>query len=349
MSNTELAILGGGIIGLLFGMVGQRSGFCLMRGLEHAWVQNDGRKLRAFATAMAVALLLTQVLNAVTDLDLTGALYLQPTMSWLLVPVGGVMFGLGMVLANGCGARALVLLGQGNLRSLVVLLVLGLTAYMTLSGVLAPLRLWLEGLTTIRLPARSLPLWFSQVGVSVSIATAVMTLLLAGGLVLWAFQSRTFRQAKTELASGVIIGVLVAAGWWVTGVLAADIFTPVRLASLTFVAPIGDSVQYLMISTGMNANFGISVVGGMIAGSLFMALITGTFQWESYSSPQHMRRSVSGAVLMGCGGVLALGCSIGQGLTGFSTLALTSFVAIGAIVFGAWLGLKGPLRSYVRS
>lgn len=345
MSNTELAILGGGIIGLLFGMVGQRSGFCLMRGLEHAWVQKDGRKLRAFATAMAVALLLTQMLAAITDLNLSGALYLQPTMSWLLVPLGGVMFGLGMVLANGCGARALVLLGQGNLRSLVVLLVLGLTAYMTLSGVLAPVRLWLEGVTTIRLPARSVPAWLAQAGLSIELATAAITLLFAGALLFWALQNRAFRQARLDLMAGVVVGGLVAAGWWVTGVLAADFFTPVRLASLTFVAPIGDSVQYLMIATGMNATFGIAVVGGVVTGSLLMALVTGKFQWESYSSPQHMRRSVSGAVLMGSGGALALGCSIGQGLTGFSTLALTSFVAIAGIVLGAWSGLKGPLRA----
>lgn len=340
MSNTELVLLGGAIIGLLMGGVGQRTGFCLMRGLQHAWVQHDGRKLRAFALAMAVALLASQLLTVVTDLRLDRALYLQPSISWLLVPLGGALFGYGMVLANGCGARSLVLLGQGNLRSLVVLLCLGIAAYMTMSGVLAPVRLWVEGGTTVRLPARSLPGLLTEWNVSSNLALWLSTGLLSGGLAFWALRNKAFVASRADLFSGVVMGLLVAAGWWVTGVLGDDFFTPVRLASLTFIAPIGDSVQYLMISTGMAPTFGIAVVGGVVAGSLVMALLGRRFQWETFSSPQHMQRSVLGGILMGVGGVLSLGCSIGQGLTGFSTLALTSFVAIGGILVGAWVGIK---------
>lgn len=344
MSNTELVLLGGGLIGLLMGGVGQRTGFCLMRGLQHAWVQGDGRKLRAFALAMAVALLASQLLTVVTDLSLDRALYLQPSMSWLLVPLGGVLFGYGMVLANGCGARALVLLGQGNLRSLVVLLCLGIAAYMTLSGVLAPVRLWLEGVTTFRLPSRDLPGLLTQANLNPNLALWLSTGVLSGTLGFWALRNKAFVSSRPDRTGGVVMGLLVAAGWWVTGVLGNDIFTPVRLASLTFIAPIGDSVQYLMIATGMAPTFGITVVGGAIVGSFIMALLGGRFQWETFSSPQHMQRSVLGGILMGVGGVLSLGCSIGQGLTGFSTLALTSFVAISGILLGARLALKSPLK-----
>src|SRR5690606_25703855 len=139
MLHIELVLWAGLAIGLVFGVCGQISGFCLHRGLNEYWTSNQGYKLHAFAVALAVALVGTDVLASMGKFDLSQALYLMPSYSWVLVPLGGVMFGYGMSLARGCGARALVLLGQGNLRSLVVLLCLGIAAYMTLTGILAPL------------------------------------------------------------------------------------------------------------------------------------------------------------------------------------------------------------------
>ena len=136
----------------------------------------------------------------------------------------------------------------------------------------------------------------------------------------------------------------MAAGWFATGYLGADEFNPVPVTSLTFVAPIADTVQYVMLSTGLTLNFGIAMVGGVFAGSLVMALATHRFQWEGYSSPRHMLRSIGGAALMGAGGAMAYGCSIGQGLTGLSTLALASFVAVAGILLGTAVGLRGLLR-----
>lgn len=344
MSHSDLVLLGAAVIGLIMGAVGQISGFCLMRGLHNAWTQRDSRKLRAFSLAMALALLVSQLLVVTTDLSLNNALYLQTSVSWFLLPIGAIIFGYGMVLANGCGARALVLLGQGNLRSFVVLLCVGLAAFMTLSGVLAPIRLWLEPLTTVRLPASHLPGLLSLTGLDSSLALCICTILLAGSLAFWALKNKSFIASRADLISGVVVGLLVAAGWWVTGVLGNDFFTPTRLASLTFVAPIGESIQYLMISTGMAPTFGIAVVGGILFGSFITAVLRGSFQWEGFNSVQHMQKSALGGMLMGIGGALALGCSIGQGLTGFSTLSLTSLIAIAGIVFGAWLGIKSFLK-----
>jgi len=140
------------------------------------------------------------------------------------------------------------------------------------------------------------------------------------------------------------VGLLVTAGWFSTGYLAADDFNPAPVTSLTFIAPIADSVQYIMLSTGLPLNFGIMMVTGVLVGSLLTALATGRFHLEGYSSPRHMLRSVAGAALMGAGGAMAYGCSIGQGLTGLSTLALGSFVAVAGILLCSALGLRGVLR-----
>lgn len=344
MSHVEGVLLGGLILGLLFGAIGQQTGFCLLRGLKNQWVAGDGRKLRAFTLAMAVALLGTQVLAVLAPLDLSASIYPQRTLS-LLLPLGGVLFGLGMVMANGCGARSLVLLGTGNLRSLVVLLCLGVAAYMTMSGVLANPRLALEGLVQFRLPAGTWWQWLAGLGMSPTLARWLFTVVLVTLLAGFALTHAGFRRSGRDLAGGLLIGLLIPAGWWVTGVLGDDIFDPVRLASLTFVAPVGDTLQYLMISTGISLTFPVTVVTGIVLGSLAAALLTGGLQWQGFESPRHIRRSSLGGLLMGIGGVMALGCSIGQGLTGFSTLAISAWLAFGGIVLGAWLGLK-PLKNW---
>ncbi|MGR2741061.1 YeeE/YedE family protein [Billgrantia sp. Q4P2] len=336
MSHTELVVWTGLAIGLVFGAVGQLSGFCLLRGLSNATTLGDTRKLRAFVLAMGVALLGSQGLAAANLVSLDASLYATPTLSWLAVPLGGLLFGYGMALANGCGARALVLLGGGNLRSFVVLVCLGLAAYMGLSGLLAPLRLWLESGTTLTLPTPDLPRLIGLPG-------WLLALVVGGGLAAWAFAGRDFRASPRDWLGGLAIGTLVPASWYTTGVLGFDDFEPVRLASLTFVAPIGESLQYLMLSTGTRLGFGVSVVGGVLLGALAMAVARRDFELRAFDSPAHMLRSMAGGALMGTGGVMALGCSIGQGLSGFSTLSLTSFVALAGIVLGARMGIRGPL------
>ena len=170
------------------------------------------------------------------------------------------------------------------------------------------------------------------------------TSLVSAALIIFAFSHAPFRRSIGQIAAGVAVGLLIAAGWYATGHLGADDFNPVPVTSLTFIAPIADSLQYVMLSTGSTLNFGIATVGGVFAGSLVTALLTGRFELEGYRSPQHMLRSAGGAALMGTGGVMAFGCSIGQGLTGISTLALASFVAVAGILAGSALGLRGALR-----
>jgi uncharacterized protein len=238
----------------------------------------------------------------------------------------------------------LVLLGKGNLRSSVVVVVLGIVAEMTLKGLIAPLRIAASQASQGTVTVTSLPAWLSSVGLLGAPARIVAAAAVAAALGIFAFTHRSFRRAPGQIAAGVVIGLLVMAGWFATGYVGADEFNPVPVTSLTFIAPVADTLQYAMLSTGLTLNFGIATVGGIFVGSLVTALLTGRFQLEGFSSPRHMLRSAGGAALMGAGGVMALGCSIGQGLTGLSTLALASFVAVAGILGGSALGLRGALR-----
>ena len=343
-SAANIVILAGLLIGLVYGAVGLLSGFCLMSSLRGWWAQGDSRLVRSYALAMGVAIAATQLLAVRQVVDLGKSIYLQPTFSAPLMFVGGMLFGYGMVLSNGCGSRALVLLGRGNLRSLVVVIVLGIAAEVTLKGLIAPGRIELLQWTQITASITSLPALIARLGVSETFARSLAAPIVSAALIIFAFSHAPFQRAWGQIAAGIIVGLLVAGGWYATGYLGADDFNPTPVTSLTFVAPIADTLQYLMLSTGLTLNFGIVTVAGVFAGSLVTALATQRFHWEGYSSPQHMLRSVSGAVLMGVGGVAALGCSVGQGLTGLSTLALASFVAVAGIFLGTAIGLRGALR-----
>ncbi|KXO12229.1 MULTISPECIES: YeeE/YedE family protein [Marinobacter] len=338
--HLSAVLWAGALLGVVYGMIAQWSRFCLLRGLFNRWQQNDSRRLRAFALAMAVALISSQWLAWQAGINLTRTPYHPGSLPVVALIVGGLLFGYGMALANACGARSLVLLGTGNLRSLLVLLVLGIAAYMTMSGVLAEFRLWMEDLYRPTLPVTDLTLITTPMGLDTTTGRLALSGVLSLALIAWALSSRAFRTSPRDWLGGLLIGLLVAAGWWITGVLGADDFDPVRLASLTFVAPVGDSLQYLMLSTGTSLRFGVTVVAGIVAGSLLVSLLTREFVWQSFTSPGHNGRAIVGGFLMGVGGIMSIGCTLGQGLSGFSTLAISSFLALAGIVAGSRLALR---------
>lgn len=347
MSHEQLVLWCGLGIGIVFGVAGQRSGFCLTGGLREWLGEGDDRRIGAFALAVAVAIAGSQLVAGFGLVDLGATTYLQQGFSWLLLPVGGIAFGYGMALANGCGSRALVLLASGNLRSLLVLLCLGVSAYVALTGLLAPLRLAVAEASTVApaLPQPSLPALLGTWGLDAALGRGLAAGLVAALLGGFALSRPALRRAPGSALAAVLIGALVPAGWIATGYLGADDFDPVRVVSLTFVAPIGDTIQYLMFSTGTRLEFGVSTVAGVLAGAAAAALWSGSFRLEGFASQGPMLRTITGGVLMGIGGALALGCSIGQGLSGLSTLALPSFLSAGGILAGAAAGLHGPLRA----
>lgn len=344
MDSATIIILSGLVIGLIYGVVGLLSGFCMMSSLRGWWAEGDGRLVRTYALAMGVAVAATQLLAARGVVDIGKSVYLQPSFSVPLMFVGGLLFGYGMVLSNGCGSRALVLLGRGNLRSFVVVVVLAIFAEMTLRGLIAPARIAMVGASQTTAKANSVPALLAVAGLSETTARMLAASVISAALIIFAFAYPAFRRSPGQIAAGLVVGLLVAAGWFATGYLGADDFNPTPVTSLTFIAPIADALQYVMLSTGSTLNFGIVTVFGVFAGSLVTALLTGRFHLEGYQSPRHMLRSAGGAALMGAGGVMAFGCSVGQGLTGFSTLALASLVAVAGIMLGTAAGLRGALR-----
>ncbi len=340
----NIVLFAGLLIGLVFGAVALLSGFCLTSGLRNWWTQGDGRLVRSFALALAVAIAGTQFLAARGFVDLSQSIYLQPAFSAPLMLFGGLLFGYGMVAANACASRALVLLGRGNLRSLVVVATVGVTAEITLKGLIAPLRLGVLHWSQTTLHDISVPALISAWGPGDSVARFLAVALTSGALLIFALSHAPFRQTKGQIAAALTIGLLIPAGWFATAYLGADPFNPAPVASLTFVAPIADTLQYAMLSTGSTLSFGIVVVAGVLVGSFATALVTGRFALEGYTSTRHMLRSIGGAALMGCGGALDYGCTIGQGLTGLSTLAVPSVLAATGILLGAAAALRSPVR-----
>src|ERR1700759_2266896 len=224
-ANT--VILAGLLIGLVYGSVGLLSGFCLMSSLRGWWAQGDSRLVRTYALALGVAIAATQLLAARQVVDLGKSIYLQPTFSAPLMFFGGMLFGYGMVLSNGCGSRALVLLGRGNLRSLVVVIVLGIFAEMTLKGLIAPARIAGVQLTQITTKWLSFPAALVNLGLPASLARMLAASVISAAFIIFAFAHAPFRRSFGQVAAGLAVGLLIAAGWYATGYLAHDDFNPV--------------------------------------------------------------------------------------------------------------------------
>jgi uncharacterized membrane protein YedE/YeeE len=279
MDAASIVVLSGLVIGLVYGSVGLLSGFCLMSSLRGFWAEGDGRLVRTYALALGVAVALTQVLAVGGTVDLGKSIYLQPSFSAPVMFFGGLLFGYGMVLSNGCGSRALVLLGRGNLRSFVVVIVLGIFAEMTLKGLIAPARIAAVQVSQTTATLTSVPALLSALGLGEIPAHILAASIMSAVLIIFAFAHLPFRRSPGQIAAGLLVGVLVAAGWFATGYLGADDFNPTPVTSLTFIAPIADALQYVMLSTGSTLNFGIATVGGVFAGSLLTALATGRVDW----------------------------------------------------------------------
>jgi uncharacterized membrane protein YedE/YeeE len=325
-TNAQMA-LSGLAIGIAFGGLARWSGFCLRGAVEDALLTENAPRLRGFLAAMVVSLVVTQTLVMAGRLDLPKAAVLAPNLFWLGGLLGGAMFGVGMVLTGGCGTRLLVLAAGGNLRSIVSFLIFALVAYATIRGVLAPVRTALVAAGSTALAKPTLPV-------------AVGAVFVAAALAFIAWR----RVPGKHLLAGALIGLLVPLGYLATGVLGNDEFEPVPVESLNMMRAGGDSLMYLLIWTGAKVNFGIAFTGGILLGAFAVALAQRELKLVGFEKPADMLRYAGGAALMGAGGVLALGCTIGNGLTGLGSLAPMSFIAIPAMVLAAGATMKWRWR-----
>ncbi|MGB0681565.1 MAG: YeeE/YedE family protein [Magnetovibrionaceae bacterium] len=349
----SILIYGALIIGLVYGAIARASGFCfrsaLLEAADGQIGARGGLQLRAWALALGVALVGTQALGAAELVDFSEAMYVTSPILWGGMIVGGLAFGFGMILTRGCAGRHLILASGGNLRAFYVVIVLGIAAYMTMRGLIAIFRMELNAVSSLETETTTFAHAVSSLtglenpGLWIALGLA----LPLGFLALRGLGSRVNLRVAGTLAGGLGIGLLVPLAWLVTGNLGFDDFDPQPVQALTFTGPVGDGLVFLMTYTGSSLNFGITVVGGAIAGAVLVALAKREFVLQGFEDPGQMLRYTLGGALMGMGGVMALGCTIGQGLSGLSTLSIGSALSFAAITLGglagrAWLQRRRP-------
>lgn len=352
-ANLPLLIAGLSFaLAFVFGAVANRVNFCTMGAVTDVVNFSDWRRMRMWVLAIAVAIVGSSLLHANGVVDLRKSIYTGTSVMWVSMLVGGFLFGFGMTLSSGCGSKTLIRAGAGNLKSWVVLVVLGVAAYMTLKGLFAVWRVnlldpWRIDLSSFGAASSDLPALAVAAGLG-SAALTWLPLVVAAALLLYVFKDRDFRASPELIVGGIVVGLVIVGGWYITGhvgYLAEDPATLEerfvatngnRLESYSFTSPVAYSLELLLLWSDQSriVTFGIAGVAGMLAGSFAYAIVSKTFRWEGFGSVEDVGNHMAGGVLMGFGGVTALGCTIGQGLTGISTLAVGSFMALAAIVAG---------------
>ena len=344
------------VLAFIFGAVGNKTNFCTM-GAVSDWVNmGDKNRLRMWLLAIAVALIGSSAMQVAGVVDLSKSIYPGPSFAWLSYIVGGFLFGVGMTLGSGCGSKTLIRIGGGNLKSLVVYVFLGIAAYMTLRGLFGAFRVGVLERASITLaPGQDLPsLLAAGTGMAKATLTTLLAAVIGGGLAIYAYASKEFRGSFDYTLGGVVTGLVVVGGWYVSGVVGYVAEDPQtlqeafvatnsgRMESFSFVGPLAYSLEYLMFWTDKSkiVTYGIASALGVIAGSAAYALATRTFRWEGFRDAEDTANHVVGGILMGFGGITAMGCTIGQAVTGISTLALGSILTFVAIVAGSALTMK---------
>jgi uncharacterized protein len=343
------------ILSFVFGAIAQRTHFCTMGAVSDVVNMGDWSRMRQWALAVGVGMLGFGMLVWLGKVDATKTLYASGRVMWLSALVGGSLFGFGMVLASGCGSKTLVRIGGGSLKSIVVFVVMGLAAFATLKGITAVLRVaTVDSVAITTVAPGAISTWASGVfGMNVKLAQLVCAVLIGGGLLVWALLRRDFWSLDNLLA-GLGLGLVVVLMWWVSAVMGfvaehpdtlQEAFVATnsgRAEALSFVAPVAYTLDWLMFFSDKTKviTLGIASVIGVIAGSAVIALASRNFRWEGFGGVEDVANHLVGAVLMGVGGVTAMGCTVGQGLSGISTLSITSFIAVAAILAGSVAAFK---------
>lgn len=350
---SQWVVWGGFLLAFVFGAVANKTNFCTMGALSDVVNMEHWGRMRMWLLAIAVAIVGTTTLFAMGLIDLSKTIYVRPTLPLLSLVVGGAVFGVGMTLAGGCVNKNLIRVGGGSLRSLVVLVFVGISAYMTLKGLFGQWRVSLLDpvaldLSRWGLGGQTLPHILAKLtGLPDKTALWASAAVVALALAAFALKDKRFRANPNQLLGGAVLGLLVVAAWYLTGHIGhgenPDTMEIVYFAtntrtleSFSFVAPVAFSLELLMLWTDKSLliTFGIASALGVVLGSLAYALVSRSFRWEGFASIDDLRTQLLGAVLMGFGGVTALGCTVGQGLSGVSTLALGSFVVLASIMAG---------------
>lgn len=338
--------------GFVLGFAARANHFCTMSSLERYWYAGDGRGLRTWVLAAAVALAVTQTLQALGHIDTADSFYIRSEFGWIGAIAGGIAFGFGMALVGTCGFGALVRLGGGSLRSLIVLIILGLAAMSAQKGLLAQVRVVASDNQAIdfsEMGGQSLALILSRLaGADLEIPVAALATV---AMLAWVFARRPYRREFSSIATGTIVGLVIAFGWWATTYASQHSFDVVQLEAGSFVVPVADTLMHVITFTGLLPDYGVGLVIGVVAGAAACAFWKRDVRWEACDDARELSRHLAGGVLMGVGGVFAMGCTIGQGITAVSTLAISAPIVMASIFVGARMGLAyliegSPLQAF---
>ena len=343
LSETSIVAMMGLIGGIALGLAARLGRFCTLGALEDLYYGGSSIRLRMWGIAIGVSIITTYWLSSIGLIDLRATIYLSIAWNPLASILGGIVFGYGMALAGNCGFGALSRLGGGDIRAFLIVLVLGMSAYVTISGPLAYFRIWAFGVETPALFPASIAVALShylglsvyQVGIPIGIA------ILSASL-----GSAQMLRQRAVVFWGAIVGLAITSGWVGTQWIANNGFDALPVVTHTFSAPIGESLIYLMTASGDSVSFATGSVLGVLLGALAGSLIKGHFRWEACDDPRELGRQILGASLMGVGSVLALGCSVGQGLSALSVLAYSAPVTLTAIMIGAAIGLRQLIQGF---
>ncbi len=337
-----LAAVVGLVGGLVFGLASRLGGLCTLGALESAVYAREQKRLRLWGIVLGVAILGTQFAARAGFIHLEATLYHAFAWNPLGSIIGGLIFGYGMAMAGNCGFGALTRFGGGDLRSLVMVVVIGITGFVALSGPLAPLRAFLFPQPEAIGPqgiVHDLQA-FAGIPATVTIIAAALACFI------WAFSYEPLRQDKSMIAWGFAAGAAVVWCFIGTSYLEEASLGAITPEGPSYTAPIGRTLIYFMTSTAGGITFSVGSVVGVMAGALIGSSIKGLFQWEACEDPRELGRQVGGAALMGIGGVIAMGCSVGQGVSGVATLAWSGPVTLAAIIAGALIGLRQLIRGF---
>lgn len=325
LSPKVATVAAGAVLGIAFGVLAQRTRFCLRRGIAGP-VHERAAALGTWSIALAVAVIGTAVILAAGLVDLSGHRFLAARLPVLAIVVGGVLFGIGMVLARGCASRLTVLAGTGNLRALTVLIVFAVVAHATLKGALAPVR------TTIGAYGIDLGAYSSLAALPGGFT--VWSSLLAVALLAFALRSGA---RPWHLVGGAAIGALAPLGWLATGWLLQDEFDPIPAESIALTSAGAETLFWWVASSAIQPTFGVGFLAGVVGGSFLSAILASEFEVVGFTEETSTGRYLMGGALMGLGGVLAGGCTVGAGLAGVPTLSVAAILALLSIIAGARL------------
>jgi uncharacterized membrane protein YedE/YeeE len=342
MDEMTLAALLGLAGGCILGLAARLGQFCTFGAIESAYMGHDQRRTRLWGIVLGIAVLTIYGLDAAGHIDISRTLYHSVQWNPMASIIGGLVFGYGMGLSGNCGFGSLARLGGGDLRAFVVVIVIAISGYFMLSGPLASLRI-----SIFPMVSTDTPQGFAQLGQSLfGISPLFTASFIAIAMIIWALSYAPLRNEPVMLFWGVLAGLSVASAFWGTSALNDVSFEEVAISGHTFTAPLGASLIYLMTASSGGLGFPIGSVAGVLIGAFAGSVIKGHFRWEPCDDPRELGRQILGAILMGFGGVIALGCSIGQGVSAFSTLAFSGPVTLLAIVIGCIGAIRQLLAGF---